>query len=134
MGWISRQKPTPPTPTPLRFKHVLAGIGLFLLLCGCIACFPLTILFVPKPELTEYVPKGLHCATCEEIWLHNRDLFNRKDMSCYGPPTFNRPTTKEEEVMFAGEKRCWALKDGHDLWMRPLQVTDEETEKWEKQT
>ena len=35
--------------------------------------------------------------------------------------------------MFSEEKRCWALNKGHDEWMRPLQVTDEETRKWHKQ-
>lgn len=37
-----------------------------------------------------------------------------------------RPTTKEEEVMYAEEVRCWVVEGGHDRWMRPLQVTDDE--------
>lgn len=45
----------------------------------------------------------------------------------------DRLTSKEEEVMYSEEKRCWTLKKGHDEWMRPLQVTDEETKKWDKQ-
>lgn len=73
---------------PIRPKHIIVGLFLLALLCACIAFFPLTVNFVPKPQLTEYTPKGVFCATCSEIWEHNRDLFNRKDMLCYGPPTY----------------------------------------------
>ena len=45
----------------------------------------------------------------------------------------DRPTTKTEEVMFTKEKRCWAMKKGHDEWMRPLSITDEETKKWDEE-
>lgn len=55
---------------------------------GYLAIFPLTVIFIPKPQLGEYLPTGIHCATCEEIWQHNHDLFNRDDMFCYGPPVF----------------------------------------------
>lgn len=34
--------------------------------------------------------------------------------------------------MFSAEKRCWVVEEGHDVWMRPLQVTDEETKKWQE--
>ena len=44
----------------------------------------------------------------------------------------NRPTSKSEEVMLGAEKRCWVVEEGHDVWMRPLQVTDEETKKWQE--
>ncbi|KAH6621907.1 hypothetical protein C7974DRAFT_414589 [Boeremia exigua] len=137
MGWISRYGKrqndlAPPTPQPIRFKHIVVGLILLLIFGGGIACFPLTLIYVPKPQLTEYMPKGIYCAICEEIWLHNRDLFNREDMFCYGPPVYDRPTSKDDEVMFSGEKRCWALKKWHDRWMRPIQVTDEETKKWNR--
>lgn len=35
--------------------------------------------------------------------------------------------------MFSEAKRCWALDEGHDQWMRPLRVTNEETSKWQKE-
>ncbi|KAF2623931.1 hypothetical protein BU25DRAFT_461708 [Macroventuria anomochaeta] len=137
MGWITRYGKwqddfAPPAPRPIRFKHIVAGLIFLALLGACIAFFSLTVIFVPKPQLTEYMPKGVFCATCEEIWYHNRNLFDREDMLCYGPPTHDRMTRIKEEVMFSEEKRCWALKKGHDEWMRPLQVTDEETKKWER--
>lgn len=93
MGWMSRYGKWQddfalPAPMPIRPKHIIVGLFLLALLCACIAFFPLTVNFVPKPQLTEYTPKGVFCATCSEIWEHNRDLFNRKDMLCYGPPTY----------------------------------------------
>jgi hypothetical protein len=95
MGWIShygkRQDDfARPAPVLIKFHHVIAVMFFITLLAGCIACFPLTLAFVPKPQLTEYMPKGVHCATCEEIWQHNPDLFNREDMMCYGPSTYVR--------------------------------------------
>lgn len=33
--------------------------------------------------------------------------------------------------MFKGEKRCWVIKQGHDKWMRPNQVTAVETKNWD---
>lgn len=44
----------------------------------------------------------------------------------------DRPTSKQEEVMYSEEKRCWSIDKGHDEWMRPLQATDKETEEWGK--
>ncbi|KAF1931218.1 uncharacterized protein M421DRAFT_408699 [Didymella exigua CBS 183.55] len=138
MGWITRfgnwqgDRATP-KKNPIQSKHITTGLLCIFSVCACIAFFPLIIIFVPKPQLTEYMPKGIMCATCKEMWYHNRDLFNRKDMLCYGPPTHDRSTSKEEEVMYSEEKRCWALKKGHDKWMRPLHVSDEETKNWGKQ-
>jgi hypothetical protein len=43
-----------------------------------------------------------------------------------------RPTRKDEEVMYEEMKRCWALEVGHDEWLRPLMVTEEETRKMER--
>lgn len=66
-----------------------------------ITFFPVTVSLVPKPQLTEYMPKGVYCATCKEMWNHNRDLFNREDMLCYGPYTH----VSEGMVVERGEKR-----------------------------
>ncbi|KAJ4991553.1 hypothetical protein SVAN01_02934 [Stagonosporopsis vannaccii] len=154
MAWISRYGKKPDDLTPLkaeaiRFKHILAGFVFLVLFGSSVACLPLTVIFVPKPQLIEYMPKGIHCATCDEIWQHNRDLFKQDDMFCYGKSNYvslhaslkkrpemtmvqNRSTNKEGEVMFTEEKRCWTIKKGHDEWMRPLPVTNEETTTWDK--
>ncbi|KAF9697723.1 hypothetical protein EKO04_004074 [Ascochyta lentis] len=137
MGWLPRcgkRQPslTASAPNPrMRIKDILGGLIFATLFFACIAFFPLTVILVPKPQMTEYMPTGVFCATCKQAWEHNRDLFNRADMRCYGPPTFDRPTEKHEEVMYGAMKRCWVLEEGHDEWLLPLQVTDEETEKWE---
>jgi hypothetical protein len=93
MGWISRYGKwqddfAPPAPNPVRFKHLIAALLFFSLFLGCVAFFPLLLIFVPKPQLVEYTPPGMYCATCKEMWEHNRDLFNREEMLCYGPPTY----------------------------------------------
>ena len=95
MGWMSRYGKwqddfARPVPGVVKFHHVIAVMFFLTLLAGCIACFPLTLIFVSKPQLTEYMPKEVHCATCEEVWQHNPDLFNREDMLCYGPSTYVR--------------------------------------------
>lgn len=92
MGWISRYGKwqddfARPVPGPIRFRHMAVALFLLTIIGGCVACFPLTLTFVPRPEVTEYIPEGIFCGTCEELWQHNRDLFNREGMLCYGPPT-----------------------------------------------
>jgi hypothetical protein len=92
MGWISRYGKwqndfDAPAPKPARFRHILVGLTFVIVLGACIAFFPVTLLYIPKPELTDYMPRNVFCATCLEMWEHNRDLFNRQDMLCYGPPT-----------------------------------------------
>ncbi|KAJ4356934.1 hypothetical protein N0V95_002948 [Ascochyta clinopodiicola] len=93
MGWTSRYgNGENDLPTPfsnlMRIINALGALILVVLFLGCIALFPLTILFVSKPQLSQYTPPGVFCATCKELWAHNRDLFNRADMTCYGPPTY----------------------------------------------
>lgn len=92
MGWMTRYGRyqndfAPPRPRPIHFKHILGGLVFLILLSAGILVFPLNVLFMPKPQLTQYMPPGVFCATCKEMWMHNRDLFNRRDMLCYGPPT-----------------------------------------------
>ena len=92
MGWVSRygkrqEDFDAPTRTSVRYKHIFTGLLGFIVLIACIVFFPVTVSLVPKPQLTEYMPKSVYCATCKEMWNHNRDLFNREDMLCYGPYT-----------------------------------------------
>ncbi|KZM18994.1 uncharacterized protein EKO05_0010351 [Ascochyta rabiei] len=134
MGWTSRYgnqqaNQAAPVSNLNRIIAVLGGLVLATLFLGCVAFFPLTVLFAPKPQLSEYRPAGVFCATCKALWEHNRDLFNRADIMCYGPPTYDRPTRKNEEVMFGEMKRCWVLQEGHDEWLRPLGGADGETRK-----
>lgn len=93
MGWMTRYGKfiddfAPPSfRQPIGLKHIIYGLFFLALLASCIAFFPLMLALSPKPELREYMPRNIHCATCKDIWQHNRDLFNRGDMLCYGPPT-----------------------------------------------
>lgn len=110
MGWISRYGKwqddfARPVPGLIKFHHVIAVIFFLALLAGYIACFPLTLAFVPKPQLTEYMPKGVHCATCDEIWQYNPDLFNREDMLCYGPSTRVRHQPSKASLYDADRSR-----------------------------
>jgi hypothetical protein len=90
MAWQPASSAAAP-PLPLRSLTIRYQLKIFLLaglllacLLGFFASFALLVLFMPKPELADWTPPGIKCATCEVIVGHNVDLAVRLDCTGKG--------------------------------------------------